>query len=91
MTTESYLATLAVRKMSELYETWAIFQMTYLIMNLLLKSGYALTSSNGWFSIREDWFHLEVDRDVASLRKEGVRVRIDEPLYLPLTKSSQGW
>lgn len=83
--TESYLATFAVRKMSELYETWAIFHMTYLIMNLLLKSGYKLTSSNGWFRIREDWFHLEVDRDAAiEMERNGVRVRIRyEPRYPP--------
>lgn len=90
--TESYLATLAVRKMSELYETWAIFQMTYLIIHLLLKSGYKLTSSNGWFGIREDWFHLEVDRDAdIKLSKEGVQVRIRyEPLYSPLNKVVTG-
>jgi predicted component of viral defense system (DUF524 family) len=90
--TESYLATFAVRKMSELYETWAIFQMTYVIMNLLLKSGYILTSSNGWFGFREDWFHLEVDRDAdIKLSKEGVQVRIRyEPLYSPLNKVVTG-
>lgn len=90
--TESYLATFAVRKMSELYETWAIFQMTYLVMNLLLKSGYVLTSSNGWFGVREDLFHLEVDRDAdIVLGKEGVQVRIRyEPLYSPFNQVVTG-
>ena len=92
LNTENYLGTLALRKMSELYETWAVFQMTYLIMTFLLKAGYKQASSNGWFKVREDWFHLEVDRDAAiELSKEGVRVRIRyEPLYPPLNKVVTG-
>lgn len=89
---ESFVAKFALRKMSELYETWAIFEMTPLIMNLLLKAGYRLESSTGWFSVREDLFHLEVDRNAAiELSKDGVRVRIRyEPLYPPARQIFSG-
>ena len=89
---ESFVAKFALRKMSKLYETWAIFQMTSLVMTLLLKAGYRLESSHGWFRAREDWFHLEVDGNSAMrLSKAGVRVRIRyEPLYPPARQIFSG-
>lgn len=81
--TERFIARLATRKTSELYETWSIFVMTNLVMKLLLKSGYRISSSNGFYEVNNEQFQIDVDRQaLIELSKESKTVRIRyEPLY----------
>ena len=89
---DRYLTTLSLRKMSELYETWSVFQLTHLILGLLGQAGYRIISGNGFFEVRDDQFHLEVSRDAAiELAKDDVRVAIRyEPTYPPVNSVSSG-
>lgn len=81
--TERFIARLATRKTSELYETWSIFMMTNVIMKLLLKTGYRIISSNGFYEINNNQFQIDVDRQAfIELSKENKIVRLRyEPLY----------
>jgi len=79
-----YLTTIAMRKMSELYETWAVFKMTDFLIALMSDAGYQILSSNGFFEVKDDQFHLDVDRNATiELGRGGTKVRIRyEPVYL---------
>lgn len=81
---DRYLTTIAMRKMSELYETWAVFKMTDFLITLMSDAGYQILSSNGFFEVKEDQFHLDVDRNaIIELGRGGTKVRIRyEPIYL---------
>lgn len=80
---EQYVTNLSLRKMSELFEVWSIFQTTQLILDLLTEAGYQISSSRGFFAIRDDQFHFEVDRDAKiNLSKGDIQIAIRyEPLY----------
>jgi hypothetical protein len=81
-----------MRKMSELYEIWSVFQVTDLILPLLVNAGYQIISSQGFFKVRDDQFHFEVDRDARiELAKDERRVVIRyEPRYPPANEVVAG-
>lgn len=83
LSAEGYLTRIALRKMSELYELWAVFRLTQLLVFLLRRLGYQIVSSDGFFRVDDDYFHFEVDRKAAIvLAKDDRRVHIRyEPLY----------
>lgn len=81
--TEKFIARLATRKVSELYETWSIFVMTSVVMKLILKSGYRVISSNGFYEINNEQFQVDVDRQANIELSNGnkfIKIRY-EPLY----------
>lgn len=83
--TERQISKLATRKMSQLYEFWAVFVMTKLIIDLLLRNGYEIASSNGFYELQDDQFQFDVKRDAAiELRghNQDVVIRYD-PVYPP--------
>jgi hypothetical protein len=90
--TETFIARLATRKVSELYETWAVFIMTSVVMKLLLKSGYRVISSNGFYEVNNNQFQIDVDRQAnIELSKDNKIVRIRyEPLYPQSGSVSRG-
>jgi len=90
--TEKFIAKIATRKVSELYETWSIFVMTSVTMQLLLKSGYRVISSNGFYEVDNEQFQIDVDRRAnIELLKGNKLVRIRyEPLYPQAASTTRG-
>lgn len=80
---ERFLTQMALRKMAELYEIWAIFRVTDVLLPLLIMDGYQVVSETGFFRLEEQLFHFEVDRNEAiELAKGKTRVIIRyEPTY----------
>jgi hypothetical protein len=81
---EQYLTTLSLRKMSELYEMWAVFQATGMIVDRLLDADYMPVSDKLFYEVEQDKFQFEIRKDVASivLTKDDLRIEIKyEPLY----------
>lgn len=84
LNTDKYLTTLALRKMSDLYEIWSVFQITKIILEKLTVAGYRITSNSLFYEEEQDWFQFDVKRNVASivLAKDDFRVEMKyEPLY----------
>lgn len=83
LNTEGFLTTLAMRKMSELYQTWAAIYLTALLAKLLRANGYEALSNRGFFRVEDEYFHFEVDRQAeAVFVRDGREVRIRyEPDY----------
>lgn len=82
---DRYPTSIAMRKLSELYEIWAVFTVTQILLGWLQKSGYAITSSNGFFTLEDEQFQFEVDRNAAielSNGEKAVKIRY-EPTYFP--------
>lgn len=90
--TERFLAKLAMRKVSELYQFWAVFVMTRASISLLTRAGYRLISSNGYFELNEDAFQLDVMPGARiELAKDDVRILIRyEPVYPQMNSVVQG-
>jgi len=90
--TEKFIAKLSTRKVSELYETWSIFIMTNVVIKLLLKSGYRLISSNGFYEVNNEQFQIDVDRQAnIKLAKNNNLVKIRyEPLYPQTVSIARG-
>jgi len=85
---ERYLARLAMRKLSELYETWSVFTATNMLIGLLIRAGYKLITSHDFFEVTRDQFQIDVDRNASIMLSKGshrVVIRY-EPLY-PSTSS----
>jgi predicted component of viral defense system (DUF524 family) len=82
--TEHYLTTLALRKMSDLYEIWSVFKVTRMIIDILELHEFRITSSNLFYEVEQDNFQFDVRRNRASivLDKEGFKVAIKyEPIF----------
>lgn len=81
---ETYLTTVTMKKMSGIYEVWAVFQVTEVILQLLAEAGYDLVSQSGFFTIDTNRFVFDVQRNTANIelaRDElSVRIRYD-PIY----------
>ena len=92
VTAERFLTQMALRKMSELYEVWAVFRITAVLLLLLKRAGYQVISETGFFRLEDQLFHFEVDRDAAiELARGKTRVLIRyEPLYPHLRKGGEG-
>jgi hypothetical protein len=92
VTAERFLTQMALRKMAELYEMWAVFRITDALLPLLRKAGYQVVSERGFFRLEDQLFHFEVDRDAAiELTRGETRVFIRyEPLYPHLKKGVEG-
>lgn len=93
LNTDKYLTTLALRKMSDLYEIWSVFQITKLILEKLKVAGYRITSNSLFYEEEQDWFQFDVKKNVASivLAKDDFRVEIKyEPLYPPQVSLLKG-
>ena len=92
LNTERYVARLAMRKLSELYETWSMFVVTNVVIRLLERRRYKIISSSGFFGVDEGQFHVEVDRQARielALGARRVYLRY-EPLYPPAASISSG-
>lgn len=90
--TEKFIAKLSTRKVSELYETWSIFIMTNVVVQLLTKSGYRLISNNGFYEVNNEQFQVDVDRQANIEMAKGnkiIKIRY-EPLYLQAASVLQG-
>ena len=92
VTAERFLTQMALRKMAELYEMWAIFRITGVLLPLLGKAGYQVVSESGFFRLEDQLFHFEVDRDAAiELTRGKTRVLIRyEPFYPHFKKGVEG-
>lgn len=90
--TENFLATLSLRNMADLYETWSVFKMSGLVRDILLSAGYTLSTASGFFRLVEDQLQLEVNRDasIELLRNENRVVIRYEPLYPPENSIGSG-
>jgi len=80
---DRYPTSIAMRKLSELYEIWAVFTVTQILIGWLQKSGYSIVSSNGFFTLEDEQFQFEVDRNAAIELSNGdktVKIRY-EPTY----------
>ncbi len=81
--TDTYITTLAMRKVSELYEMWSVFTLTQMAIEELLAAGYRMVA-NDTFEIERDYFQFDVKKNVASivLSKDDLRLEIKyEPIY----------
>jgi hypothetical protein len=81
---EKYLTSLALRKMSDLYEIWSVFQLTDVILQKLTAANYWITSNSIFYELEQDQFQFDVRKNVASivLAKDDFRVEIKyEPMY----------
>jgi len=80
---DRYITQIAMRKLAELYEIWAVFVMTRILLDLLTKRGYAVVSSNGFYELADDQFQFEIKREAAiELSGHDQRVVIRyEPVY----------
>lgn len=90
--TEQYVTRLALRRMSELYEFWAVFQLTHVALDLLKKAKYVVVSSNGFFEASDDGFMLNVKPEAAiELLKGDLRLVFRYiPVYLPTNRVMSG-
>ena len=82
---DRYPTSIAMRKLSELYEIWAVFTVTQILLGWLQQSGYTIASSNGFFTLEDEQFQFEVDRNAAIELSNGdktVKIRY-EPIYPP--------
>ena len=72
-----------MRKMAELYQTWASLYLTALAGRLLRANGYEATAQRGFFRVEDQFFHFQVDRAAAIVYSRGereIRIRY-EPEY----------
>lgn len=83
LNTEGYLTSIAMRKMSELYQTWATLYLTALLGKMLRANGYEAFSNRGFFRVEDEYFHFEVDRNAEAIFvRDGREVHIRyEPDY----------
>ena len=82
--TEHYITILALRKVWDLYEIWAIFQITQMVVVELLNAGYTFVSSSLFYEVEKDSFQFEVRKNIASivLAKGDISIEIKyEPVY----------
>jgi len=82
--TERYVTILALRKVWDLYEIWAVFQITSMIVSELSNAGYDFISSSLFYEIDQDCFQFEVRKNVSSivLSKGDIRIEMKyEPIY----------
>ncbi len=82
--TEQYLTTLALRKMSDLYEIWSVFQITRIILRQLTKVGFLITSNSLFYELEQDHFQFDVRKNAASISLAKNDLRVDlkyEPVY----------
>lgn len=89
---EQYIADLALRKLSELYEIWSVFQVTRIIINILLTNGYRVVSQS-FYTLEEEHFQFNVKKRVAGvvLVKDEWRVEVKyEPLYPKFVEGMKG-
>ncbi len=90
--TEQYIADLALRKLSELYEIWSVFQVTRIIIDILLANGYRVVSQS-FYILEQDHFQFDVKKRVAGiiLAKDEWRVEMKyEPLYPKFVEGMKG-
>ncbi len=90
---DNFVTNVALRKMSDLYEIWAVFQMTHLILDKLLTAHYAFVSSQGFYEVDAHRFQFEVRKNVASivLAKEDLVIKFRyEPIYEPQSTLVEG-
>lgn len=83
LNTEGFLTMIAMRKMAELYQTWAALYLTALAGKLLRTNGYEAAAHHGFFRVEDQFFHFQVDRaaEIIYVRDEReVRIRY-EPEY----------
>lgn len=89
---ESFLTTLALRKLSELYQMWAAVSLTKLLVDVLRDNDYVARSENGFFRVDEEQFHFQVNRGADIIMDRGgrqVRIRY-EPYYPPAADVDEG-
>lgn len=92
LNSEGFLTQIAMRKLSELYEMWSVFQLTRILLNFLRAWGYELVTNQGFFRLDDEMFHFEVDRQASiTLQRGEKRILIRyEPLYPPANNLPEG-
>lgn len=91
---EHYLMSLALRKLNEIYEIWAIFSLTEIILQQLKADGYRLVSMNVFFQMEKDLFQVEVQKNTTCMiiEKDDIQLHIKyEPKYLNFSRSLPGF
>lgn len=84
LNTQTYITELSLRKMSELYEMWSIFETTRIVIDELKQHGYEGISQQLFYEIDKGSFQFQVRKNTASiiLAKDDKRVKIIyEPKY----------
>ena len=82
--TEQYLTTLTLHKMCDLYQIWSVFHITRMIVSILTKTGYQVTSSSMFYEVEKDSFQIDVRKNLPTVTLAKGDLRIDmkyEPLY----------
>lgn len=66
--TENFMAYLAIRKISEIYEIWSVFQLTRWIIEELQANGFSFVSDTIFFyEIETHYFQFDVRKNYASI------------------------
>jgi predicted component of viral defense system (DUF524 family) len=82
--TDKYLTELTLRKMSDLYEIWSVFQITEVIKDILIDEDYQITSNGLFYELEQDNFQFDIRRNTASITLEKGELKVAlkyEPLY----------
>jgi len=91
--TEQYLTTLALRKMSDLYEIWSVFQITRMIIDKLTDEGYQITSQSFFYEVEQDNFQFDIRRNIPSITmaKDDFEIAIKyEPIFPKFVEGMTG-
>ena len=90
----NYITRIALRKVSELYEMWSVFQITNLIIKELCSNanGYSFASETIFYELEKNYFQFDVRKNHASivLTKGDVRVEIKYEPYYPNHQTVKG-
>ncbi|GAC1364576.1 MAG: hypothetical protein NVSMB44_24190 [Ktedonobacteraceae bacterium] len=81
---KTYIAELGLRRVSELYEMWSVFEITSMAIDELQQHGYEHVSQSLFYEVSKNSFHFDVRKNVASiiLARDDIRVKIMyEPQY----------
>lgn len=93
LTLEQYLTEMHMRKVSDFYEMWSVFQVTHLVVEELQANGYTLDIRNLFYKIEKNYFQFDVQRNTPNiiLNKGTRRVEIKyEPKYPNHASTYQG-
>jgi predicted component of viral defense system (DUF524 family) len=84
LSTDTFVTTLPLRRMSGLYEIWAVFRATRIVLDVLEDASYQISSNNLFYEIEQDYFEFDIRRNVASITMTNGRFNVAikyEPIY----------
>ncbi|MBA2285126.1 MAG: hypothetical protein H0W02_06570, partial [Ktedonobacteraceae bacterium] len=81
---ETPINELALRRVSELYEMWAVFALTRMAIEVLEEAGYRMISNTTFYEVNRDYFQFQVQKNTPSIIMARGDLRIEfkyEPIY----------